>query len=639
MRATELKARTEANLSESRERLARFCALDKDAAVEALCKAFDAIRQPVDEVEGWVQLFAAVHPDAAVRTRAEELERELSRWTTELSLHREAYDVLSRGLGMTFDSPATQRFMEHSLRDFRRSGVDRDDATRAKLKELSEQMVAAGQDFDRNIIEDSPAIQLEGGHADLAGLPEDFLKAHPEDAQGRVTISTDPQDWMPFMSFADNAEARRALYMVRNNRAYPQNVEVLDRLLALRHEYATILGYENWATYAFEELMTREAKVVSEFVSRCASLAKTCADRELEEQRQLKAQLVQTDRLHEWDRQYLTERVKKEKHEFDAQSVRPYFPYRSVLAGVLDVAAKLYGVTFVEREDVELWHESVQCFEIREGDRTVARFYLDMHPRDGKFKHAAMFPLVSGYDGGPLPEACLVCNFTEPTSEDPGLLLHEQVTTIFHEFGHLLHHLYSASQPYLKFAGIATEWDFVEVPSQLFEEWAWNTEVLQGFAHHHETGEPIPGELVQRMRQADEWGRGIDARMQMFYASLSLRLHDQDPAEFSTVERLSELRAACAPYEHVEGTCFLASFGHLNSYSAAYYTYMWSLVIAKDLFTRFEGDLMSASTAREYRDRILGCGGVEDSGDLVRSFLGREYSTEAWEKHLAGAGV
>jgi thimet oligopeptidase len=258
-----------------------------------------------------------------------------------------------------------------------------------------------------------------------------------------------------------------------------------------------------------------------------------------------------------------------------------------------------------------------------------------MHPRPDKYKHAAQFNVVNGVRGRQLPEAALVCNFPGGEPGDPGLLEHEDVTTFFHEFGHLLHNLLAGKQRWIGVAGISTEWDFVEAPSQMLEEWAWDARVLRTFAQHHETGEPIPEELVERARAAREFGKGVYARQQMFYAMLSLRLHDGDPAGADTLDVVRDLQNEYSMFRHVDGTHFHASFGHLEGYSAIYYTYMWSLVIAKDLFSRFApADLMDPEPARRYRACILEPGGSAPAAELVRRFLERDFSFDAFESWL-----
>ena len=300
----------------------------------------------------------------------------------------------------------------------------------------------------------------------------------------------------------------------------------------------------------------------------------------------------------------------RQRYAFDSQAVRPYFAYDCVRDGVLATSAELYGVEFARNEDVETWHDAVLAYDVLDKGELVARFYMDMHPRENKFKHAAMFHVSEGVvgvdeDDSRLPEAALVCNFPEPTEGDPGLMLHGQVTTFFHEFGHLLHHLFGGRQRFQAFSGIATEYDFVEVPSQMYEEWAWDTGVLQRFARHYQTDEPIPDELVRKMRAADEYGKGLNTLVQMYYANLSLEAYSRDPSSFDPFELALELKRELVPLGHQEGNQFVASFGHLHGYSAIYYTYMWSLVIAKDVFSRFDDDLMNGATANEYREKVL----------------------------------
>jgi thimet oligopeptidase len=250
-----------------------------------------------------------------------------------------------------------------------------------------------------------------------------------------------------------------------------------------------------------------------------------------------------------------------------------------------------------------------------------------------------MFSLTTGVRGVAIPEGALVCNFPDPrrSRSGPALLSHDDVVTFFHEFGHLLHHILGGDQEWVEFSGCATEWDFVEVPSQLFEEWAWDYQVLQRFAVHHETGETIPEALVERMREARDFGRGLAVRHQMFYAALSFAYHNEQPDGLDSTALMKKLQNEYSLFRFVDGTYFQACFGHLNDYSALYYTYMWSLVIAKDAFQAFkESGTLSTRSAQRYREAVLAPGGSKDGGDLIRDFLGREYSFEAFERWLDG---
>jgi thimet oligopeptidase len=283
----------------------------------------------------------------------------------------------------------------------------------------------------------------------------------------------------------------------------------------------------------------------------------------------------------------------------------------------------------------EVWHPDVEVHDVLEGDRLLGRVYLDMHPREGKYKHFAQFTLASGQAGRRLPEGALVCNFPRPAPGVPALLEHSDVRTFFHEFGHLLHHVLGGHTRWAGQSGVATEWDFVEAPSQMLEEWVWDPEVLALFAREGEGGAPIPAELVRRMRAADEYGKGLMVRQQMFYAAVSLELHRREPRGLDTTALVADLMERHTPFRHVPGTFFHESFGHLDGYSAIYYTYMWSLVIAKDLLGPFcEAGLLSPGPARRYRAAVLEPGGSRPAAELVRDFLGRPHSFDAFAAWL-----
>ncbi len=326
--------------------------------------------------------------------------------------------------------------------------------------------------------------------------------------------------------------------------------------------------------------------------------------------------------------------MKAEQYNFDSQSVRPFFEYTRVKQGVMDISSKLFGVTFRAVRDAAVWHEDVEVFDVLEGERVLGRIYLDMYPRDNKYKHYAQFTLTNGKAGSTLPEGVLVCNFPKAGTE-PALMEHTDVETLFHEFGHLLHHVLGGHTRWAGISGVATEWDFVEAPSQMLEEWVWAPSTLQTFARHVETNQPIPSDLVARMKAADEFGKGLFVRQQMFYAATSLELHSRDPKGLDTSKVVAELQEKYTPFKFVDGTYFQESFTHLDGYSAIYYTYMWSLVIAKDMFTVFSRDgLLNPAAATRYRKTVLEPGGSKPAAELVQDFLGRPYNFNAYEAWL-----
>jgi Zn-dependent oligopeptidase len=596
-------------------------------------------------------LMAEVHPDDGIRDAARTVEQEVSTFVSELHLDGALYRALAAlELGADVDDE-TRRFVEHTLRDFRRAGVDRDDATRERLKVIDEELTKLGQLFSKNLAEDVRTITAAPQR--LAGLPQDWIDAHPPSPDdGLVRITTDYPDYNPFMAYAEDDDLRRQLYIQNRSRGGDGNERLLHDILILRAEKARLLGYTSWADYVTEDKMIKSAARAGEFIDRVWELARARARRDYDELLgELREHVPGAAAVADWQKVWLETQVKKKKYRVDAEKVREYFPYDEVLAGLLDITATIYELQYVPARGVDVWHPDVRVFDVVRAGARLGRIYLDMHPRDGKYKHAAQFNLrdgtigaaaegVGGVAGGQLPEGVLVCNFPRPSSggdgQNPGLLEHDDVVTMFHEFGHLMHHVVGGHHRWVRQSGVATEMDFVEAPSQMFEEWAWSWDTLARFARHYKTGEVIPRELVADMRRADKLGIGTQTVQQMFYAALSLGFHIADPATLDQLDELKRLQAKYTPFAYVPGTRFHAGFGHLVGYSAMYYTYMWSLVIAKDMLSAFAGGhLMDTATTRRYRDAVLAAGGTKDAAELVREFLGREYRFDAFEQYLA----
>ena len=582
-------------------------------------------------------LMSEVHPAEAIRDSARECEQAVSQFATELALNRELFAAI-KAIDIANADALTKRFVEQTLRDYRRAGVDRDDAQRARLQAIDDEMTKHGQQFSKNIAEDTRHIEV-ASVAELDGLPADFIAAHKPDSDGKIRITTDYPDYNPFMTYARNDAARKALYVQFRSRGDQQNEKILQAILTLRSEKAQILGYKNWADYITEDKMIRSGKAARDFIAKIWKLAEPRAKADYNELlKQLKTHDKAATAVGDWQKTWLEEEVKKDKYQVDGGEVRNYFVYQNVLAGLLNITATIYGITYapVDGETAHVWHSSVVAHDVLRDGKKIGRIYLDMHPRDGKYKHAAQFTLHDGVAGAQLPEGVLVCNFPDPkTSSGPALMEHDDVVTMFHEFGHLMHHILGGNQHWIRQSGVATEWDFVEAPSQMFEEWAWQYSTLAQFAKHVTTGAVIPQELVAKMQRADKFGLGSAVAQQMFYASVSLEFHQADPSKLQQLDTLKALQKKLTPFAYVEGTKFHASFGHLVGYSAMYYTYMWSKVIAKDLLSPFaKAGLMDTKVTGAYRDKILAAGGTKDAAVLVKDFLGRDYNFKAFEKYL-----
>lgn len=618
--------------------LQRAEALRRSLAAPAETRTIDNTLQPfndifveVTRIQPRAELFANVHPDAAVRAAAETCERRAKEFVTALMLDHAVYQAL-KAVALEKTDAETQRFLTHALRDYRRSGVDKDEATRKRLAEIQAEIVKLGQTFDRNIRDDKRAIEVTV--EELEGMPADFMSARKPQANGKIRITTDYPDFFPVQTYAKRESVRRQLYQAYMSRAFPANEAILKQLLTLRYEYATLLGYKDWADYNAEDKMVKNKKTVAKFIDQVAGLARPRMKADLKEILKRKKQDdAGATFVGVWDRFYYVQKIQAERYGVNPDEVRPYFEFPRVKEGILSLAQELFALTFERVTDVETWHPSVEVYDVKEGSTRIARFFLDLHPRSNKYGHAAVFPIYSGLKGKQLPAAALVTNFPDPSlaKEGPALIEHDQVETFLHEFGHLVHQLVSGEKQWISQAGIACEWDFVEAPSQILEEWTWDPHVLSRFAHHYQTKQPIPATLVERMKKAQEFGKGVHVMRQMFYAALSYTYHSSNPQKLDLMHTLKQVQRQYGPYPNESGTAEFASFGHLNGYSSMYYTYMWSLVLAKDLFTRFSKEgLLNTKTSLDYRRAVLDPGGTVDAAEMVRNFLGRPYSFSAF---------
>lgn len=623
-----------------RARIARLVAGEAGADGLTVLDVFDEAATEMTNLGGLASLIGKAHPDPDMRAAGDEAMAAMSRLSTDVSMDAGVYTVLS-ALDVADADAATRHYLARTLRTFRRSGVDRDDATRARLRATQEKIVATGQAFGRNIRDDVKSLAIEP--AALDGLPEDYLRTHRPGDDGLVTITTEYPDLVPFLSYARDAGARERLWRLDRQRAWPANVDVLADLLRYRREYANLLGFPTWAEYVTGDKMIGTEQAAADFIDGVSRASKDRCDREYADLLAHKrVDDPDAEAVHPWDARYLQDRVRAERFAFDTQSVRPYFEYTRVKAGLMGLVERMFGVVFRTRDDVPVWHSDVTVHEMTDASTgaLLGRIFLDMHPRAGKYTHAAMFQMVTGKAGVDadttrVPECALLCNLPRP-GDEPALLSHTDLTTFFHEFGHVVHHVLGGHQRWAGISGVETEWDFVEAPSQLLEEWTLDAATLAGFATHHETGESLPAETVAKLRASGEFGKGLQIRQQMFYATLSLELYRQDPIDLDPIAVETTAMATHTPYRHVEGTYAHLSFGHLDGYSAVYYTYMWSLVIAKDLFTRFAAEgLPAPETCAAYRQTILAAGGSAPAAELVRAFLGRDYTVAAFEAWLS----
>lgn len=622
------------HLAKAKEIVAGIRAL-KDAPVqvltwEATFGAFDDAILALELASTVPSLMHMTHPDATVREAAAQAEPKVSEFVTNLFLDADLANVFKRVAGRISNhelriTPEREKFVRETLRDYRRNGLDLSSEGQKRLRELNEELTRLGQEFESNIAASLAWIDLRPEQ--LEGLPESFIASHPPGENGLVRITTAYPDYKPFMKYAKDREAAERLYVAYNTRARERNLPILDRVLALRKEKAALLGYETWAHYVLETRMAKEPGRVFDFLEGLHTSLKLKAAEEFA--------AYGRDGIPASDAAYYEEIVNRRDHAFDSAALSEYFESATVFHGMLDVMTDLFGIEF-RPIDVPVWHEDVRCLEVVGGGAPLGRIYLDLHPRDHKYSHAAVFGIRNARLIPPasrlLPICSLVCNFPRK-----GLLLtHEDVVTLFHEFGHAIHKiLYQGELSSL--GGLNVARDFVEAPSQMLEEWAWHRVSLDRFARHHKTGAPIPDALFDAMTSARHVGEAIATERQLFLAMLDLTYHTKEPG-FDTTAVLKELHAEYSPFRFIEGTHFQACFGHLMGYDAGYYGYQWALAIARDLLTRFEKEgMMNRATAADYRRAILEKGASEEEERMVEAFLGRPTNDEAYKRYLGAA--
>ena len=415
---------------------------------------------------------------------------------------------------------------------------------------------------------------------------------------------------------------------------------MIEQILALRAEKAKLLGYATWAEYVLEDRMAKDPKTVATFLDGLKNHVAKKGDAEMAEFKALHVKLggKATDPIPPSDRLYLEDQLRNSKYGLDSKEVSQYFEVTRVKAGLLDITSKMFDIKYRPAPTLPTWHRDVEAMEVTDAtDKLIGRFYFDLYPREGKYKHAAVFGIRDTYqqaDGARMmPIAAIECNFPKPGGAAPALMSHADAVTFFHEFGHVIHHILSESE-LSSFAGTSVARDFVESPSQMLEEWAWSKDTLAMFARHHDTNAPLPASLYARMVKSRGFGRALATQRQLYLAALDQAYHTR-AVPFDTTQVLKEINDAYTPFKYVEGTHFQASFGHLIGYDAGYYGYQWALSIAQDLFTRFKKDgLLDSKAAADYRANVLEPGDSDDASNLVAKFLGRAPNDAAYKAFL-----
>jgi len=585
--------------------------------------AFDDFQAGLEDAYGPILFVANVHPDKAIRDAAEGCEL---RWQTFLTDLEQSVSLYRAARATPPADDIDRKALHDLVAMFEDSGVSLPATERARVKRLSERIARHAQQFDRNIRED--ATRLPFTAAQLTGVPEHVWAGQPRDAEGRYLLGLDYPTYFPVMEQAALPSTRATMYRAKTNEGGQANLDLLAKIVRLRHEIAATFGYASYDDYVLRRRMAGSRARVDQFLAEVREAVAPNEARDLEVMKNAKAQQLHLDpaatSLDRSDVGFYVEQVRRQRYQVDQEAFRPYFPPQASLDFVMKLAETLFGVRY-ERVDARLWHAEVQAYAVSDAvtGRPLATLYIDLYPRPGKYNHAAVWSFRSGAQRHDRkPQAALVVNF-----DRRGLTL-DELETLLHEFGHSLHSNLSNTR-YAMQAGTQVERDFVEAPSQMLEDWVYDKPTLKLFAQVCPACEPVPDDLVDRARAARDFGKGARYARQQLYAGYDIALHGdrvQDPMQ---LWKAMESRTSLG---YMPGTKFPAGFGHIASgYAAGYYGYLWSLVVATDLRSAFDGGhRLDAAVGRRYRDEVIGQGGQRPPDVLIRNFLGRPMSPDAF---------
>ncbi|AXT62894.1 M3 family peptidase [Aquimarina sp. AD10] len=542
-------------------------------------------------------------------------------------------------------NPEQLTLLTKRYKSFSRNGANLPDTKKETLREIDKELSKLSLNFGENILAETNAYELLlTDESDLDGLPDGAKEAakamaDAKDKKGWL-ITLDYPSYIPFITYAKNRELRKKLALAFGSKGFHNdkfdNQQNVLKIANLRHQRAQLLGYSSHAHYILEERMAKTPDTVFSFLNEILEKAKPAAEREFKQLESFAKELDGIDHLEKWDGAYYTEKLKQKLFNLDDEKLKPYFKLENVIDGVFTIASKLFGLQFKVTDEVDTYHEEVKTFNVTDTNGNfVALFYADFHPRPGKRNGAWMTSYKSqmrknGLDNR--PHVSIVCNFTKPTPSKPSLLTFNEVTTLFHEFGHALHGML-ANTTYPGLSGTSVYWDFVELPSQVLENWCYEEEALALFAKHYETGEIIPMDLVEKIKESATFMEGMTTLRQLSFGLLDMSWHSQDPSVIKSVkEHEKETFSKTSLYPNVEENCMSTAFSHIfqGGYSAGYYSYKWAEVLDADAFEYFkENGIFNKKVAEKFRDNVLSKGGTENPMILYKRFRGQEPKPEA----------
>jgi thimet oligopeptidase len=579
-------------------------------------------------------LLAYVSTDKELRDAAQSCEEQVNEFLSSFNLRKGTYQAL-KDLREKYQgklSSDEKRFLDEGIKDFELEGVQLEDEKRARLEDINSQLSKLSIDFSKNIREENSGIDFSAD--ELKGVPETALERLGKDKDGRYILKTDYPTNYTVMKYAEISETRKRYNELFQNRAYPANIPLLKEILTLKKEKAGVLGRPAIRDVLLANKMARTPENVNAFLK---NLQDVISERAASDRETLQ-KANDGKNVNYWDIRFLENRLIQERFDVDEEKVREYFSLESTIKGCMAVYEELFSIKFVEEKPKSTWHPDVTKYVVMSEGKKIAAIYLDLFPRENKYSHAAQFDLRGGRliskDYYESPVIALVCNFTKPAKDKPSLLSLDEVSTFFHEFGHGMHNCLTTAKIGSQ-AGTSVKRDFVEVPSQMFERWLEKPEILNRFARHYRTGEPMPEELINNIVKLNYFLKAYNTTRQIFYARYDQSVHGPDVPE-STTKLWDDMMLEITGYPSQPNTHFEAAFDHLVSgYSAGYYSYLWSDVMSADFFGRFEKEgLLNHELGAELRVKVLSKGDSKDPAELVQDFLGRESNSDAFMKEL-----
>ena len=597
------------------------------ADVATVLNGWDDANIAFENAIGPIAVLNNLHPDKKVRDAAQDCLIKVSNFTTELYQNEKLFQRVS---AVKTTTPTQARLRQDLIEAFEDSGVSLPADKRARAREISDRIAVLGQEFQKNIRDN--ATKLTFTPDEYKGLPQSYID-RVKNADGNIAVTFDYPDYGPFMSSSENEAARRRYYVENTKRGSARNLAILDEVTKLRKELAALHGYTSFAQYATKRRMAGSPQAVNSFLADVEKSVTEVEKQQLEELRALKAKTLGTPlaetKIQRWDVSYWRDRLSKERFSIDQESTRKYFPSDATRNWIIDITQRVYGLKF-EPAAVPVWHPDVLYYDVKDAatGALVGGIYLDMYPREGKYKHAAASSARrSSSRVGRRPVSVLMTNF------DRKGMTYDEVQTFFHEFGHVMHNVLSDTE-YVSHGGTSVQRDFVEAPSQIYEEWARRPETLALLKAHCPSCPELDAKTVKALQDARNYGKGIDYARQHNYASFDMALSSDTPA--TSMEAWKKVEGASV-LGFTPGTEFPGTFGHLvGGYAAGYYGYMWAEVIGKDMLSQWGPNILDANVGSRFRKTVLGRGGEQSAKVLVEEFLGRPVSSEAFFKELRG---